>query len=79
MCCTVPKRSNSIFAKMGFNFSIYLTSPVLHVGRALIVYARFVINNAFKKIPSTRSCDMANECVLIFNCSLCDIVHKLKN
>jgi len=38
----------------------------------------FVINNAFGKIFSTKSYDIANECVLIFNCSVSDIVYKRK-
>jgi len=38
----------------------------------------FVINNAFRKIFSTKSYNIANECVLIFNCSVSDIVYKRK-
>jgi len=36
----------------------------------------FVINNACGKIFSTKSYDVANECVLIFNCSVSDIVRE---
>jgi len=32
-----------------------------------------VINKAFRKILSTKSYDIANECVLILNCSVSDI------
>jgi len=32
----------------------------------LLGYLEFVINNAFMKIFATKSCDIANECVLMF-------------
>jgi len=37
-----------------------------------------LINNVFRKIFSTKSYDIAKECVLIFNCFVSDIVYKRK-
>jgi len=48
------------------------------VNKSVLRSLEFVINNAFRKIFSTKSYDIANECVLTFNCSLSDIVYKRK-
>jgi len=39
----------------------------------------YVINNTFKKIFDTKSCDIANESVIMFNCSVNDTVHRRKS
>ena len=49
------------------------------VNMSLIRSLKFVINNAFRKIFATKSCDIANECVLMFNCSVYDMEHKRKS
>ena len=48
------------------------------VNKSVTKSLEFVINNAFRKIFATKSCDIANECVLIFNCSVYDMVLKRK-
>jgi len=49
------------------------------VNKSVIKSLEFVINNAFRKIVATKSCDIANECVLMFNCSVYDMVLKRKS
>jgi len=46
------------------------------VNKSVIKSLEFVVNNAFRKIFATKSCDIANECVLMVNCSVYDMVHK---
>jgi len=48
------------------------------VNKSVLGSLEFVINNVFRKIFSTKSYDIANECVLIFNCFVSDIVYKRK-
>jgi len=48
------------------------------VNKSVLRSLEFVINDAFRKIFPTKSYDIANECVLIFNCSLSDIVGLYK-
>ena len=38
----------------------------------------FVSNSAFKKIFLTKSYDFANECILLFNCSVSDAIYIRK-
>jgi len=47
---------------------------MVFVNKSVIKSLEFVINNAFRKIFATKSCDIANECVLTFNCSVYDMV-----
>ena len=47
--------------------------------KSVIKSLEFVINNAFRKIFATKACDIANECVLMFNCSVYDMVLKKEN
>ena len=49
------------------------------VNKLVIKSLEFIIKNAFRKIFAIKSCDIANECVLMFNCSVYDIVHKRKS
>ena len=49
------------------------------VNKSVIKSLEFVINNAFRKIFATKSCDIVNECVLMFNCSVYDMVLKKAN
>jgi len=49
------------------------------VNKSVIKSLEFVINNAFRKIFATKSCANANECVLMFNCSVYDMVLKRKS
>ena len=49
------------------------------VNKSVIKSLEFVINNVFRKIFATKSCDIANECVLMFNCSVYDMVLKRKS
>jgi len=46
------------------------------VNKSVLRSLKFVINNVFRKIFSTKSYDTANERVLIINCSKSDIVRK---
>ena len=49
------------------------------VNESVIKSLEFVINGAFRKIFSTKSCDIANECVLKFDSSVYDMVLKRKS
>jgi len=49
------------------------------VNKSVIKSLEFVINNAFRKIIATTSCDIANECVLMFICSVYDMMLKRKS
>jgi len=49
------------------------------VNNSVIKSLEFVIKNAFRKIFATKSCDIANECVFMFNCSVYDMVLKRKS
>jgi len=49
------------------------------VNKSVIKSLEFVIINAFRKKIATKSFDIANECVLMFNCSVYDMVHKRKS
>jgi len=51
---------------------------VIDVNKSVIRLLGFVINNAFRKIFETKSCDTTNECAFMFNYSVYDMVHKIK-
>ena len=48
------------------------------INKSVIRSFEYVLNNAFRKIFATKSCDIANECVLMFNCSVYDMVLRQK-
>ena len=49
------------------------------INKSVIRSFEYVLNNAFKKIFATNSCDIANECVIMFNCSVYDMVFRRKS
>jgi len=68
----------STFLKTGYLPSLLYGTAACPVNKLVLRSLELVINNAFKKIFSTKSYDIANECVLIFNCSVSEIVYKRK-
>jgi len=58
--------------------SLLYDTEACPVNRLVLRSLEFVINNAFRKIFSTKSDDIVNECVLIYNCSVSHIVYKRK-
>ena len=49
------------------------------INKCVIRSFEYVLNNAFRKTFATKSCDIANECVIIFNCSVYDMVLRRKS
>jgi len=45
----------------------------------IIWWFEYVLNNAFRKIFATKSCDIANECVLMFNWFVYDMLLRRKS
>jgi len=57
---------------------IRLLSSIGSRSKSVIRSFEYVLNNAFRKIFATKSCDIANECVIMFNCSVYDMVLRRK-
>jgi len=58
--------------------SLLFGTKACPVNKSVLGSLEFVINNAFRKIFSTYCYDIANECVLVFNCFVSDIVYTKK-
>jgi len=86
-----PQRVNGVFGKVGRCApedvivellktkclpSLLYGIEACPVNKSVIKSLKFVINSTFRKIFATKSCGIANECVLMFNCSVYDMVLK---
>jgi len=49
------------------------------INKTVIRSFEYVLNNVFRKIFATKFCDIANKCVIMFNCSVYDMVLSRKS
>ena len=58
--------------------SVYYGLEACPINKSQIKSLDFVLNNAFRKIFLTKSYDVANECILLFSCSVSDAIYTRK-
>jgi len=58
--------------------SLYYGLEACPINKSQIRSLEFVVNSLFKKIFSTKSYDVANECAIHFNCSVSYALYKIK-